>query len=359
MKKQLINSPIKKRYILLIIAVISLLIIIEGYSFYKNEEISIKKEKYNLIKGIAELKINQLTEWYSDELNDTELITLNLQQNYFISSTKNDKSARQRINKLLNEIKNLKTGFSAEQTISLVTKLEKVIISNLSFLGIAELDLTGKLQETLSHTGEWIFSHVLDAASVITSFILIPFIVFFLLKDGREFKKSFVNIVPNRYFEFTLYLFYKLNAQVGNFLRGQFIDAAIVGLMATFALWLVGLKYYFLIGLFTGIANLIPYFGPLTGAVLATILSILQTGGLQMAAYVLLAFVIIKLLDDAIVQPVVVAKSVHMNPLTVLLVILIGGKWFGILGMLLSVPVAGFLKVVFHESIKNYRRYRA
>ncbi len=260
---------------------------------------------------------------------------------------------------LLNEIKNLKTGFSAEQTISLVSKLEQIIISNLAFLGVTEIDLTGRLQETLSHTGEWIFSHVLDAASVITSFILIPFIVFFLLKDGREFKKAFINIIPNKYFEFTLYLFYKLSAQVGNFLRGQFIDAAIVGVMATLALWIVGLKYYFLIGLFTGIANLIPYFGPLTGAVLATILSIIQTGGLQMAAYVLLAFIIIKLLDDAIVQPVVVAKSVHMNPLTVLLVILIGGKWFGILGMLLSVPVAGFLKVVFNESIQNYRRYRA
>ncbi len=260
---------------------------------------------------------------------------------------------------LLNEIKNLKTGFSAEQTVSLVSKLEEIIVSNLSFLGVTELDLTGKLQETLAHAGEWIFSHVLDAASVITSFILIPFIVFFLLKDGREFKKSFINIVPNKYFEFTLYLFYKLNTQVGNFLRGQFIDAAIVGVMATLALWIVGLKYYFLIGLFTGIANLIPYFGPLTGAVLATILSIIQTGGLQMAAYVLLAFVIIKLLDDAIVQPVVVAKSVHMNPLTVLLVILIGGKWFGILGMLLSVPLTGFLKVVFHESIQNYKRYKA
>jgi len=105
MRKRPINSPIKKRYILLIIAVISLLIIIAGYSFYKNEEKSIKKEKYNLIKGIAELKINQLTERYSDELNDAELITLHLQQNYLISSRKNDQSTRQRINKLLNEIK--------------------------------------------------------------------------------------------------------------------------------------------------------------------------------------------------------------------------------------------------------------
>jgi len=59
------------------------------------------------------------------------------------------------------------------------------------------------------------------------------------------------------------------------------------------------------------------------------------------------------------VQPVIVAKSVDMNPLTVLLVILAGGKLFGILGMLLSVPIAGFIKVVLRESIINYRRYGA
>jgi predicted PurR-regulated permease PerM len=76
-----------------------------------------------------------------------------------------------------------------------------------------------------------------------------------------------------------------------------------------------------------------------------------------MALYVILAFSLIKLLDDAIVQPVIVAKSVHMHPLTVLLAVLAGGKLFGILGMLLSVPVVGFLKVVLHEGIMNYRKY--
>ncbi len=162
----------------------------------------------------------------------------------------------------------------------------------------------------------------------------------------------------NRYFEVTLYLLHKLNVQVGNFLRGQFIDATIVGLLAMFALWLVGIKYFFLIGLFTGLANLIPYFGPLAGAGLAIVLSILQTGGFEMSLYVILAFTVIKLLDDAFIQPLVVAKSVDMNPLTVLLVILIGGKLFGILGMLLSVPIAGLIKVVVRESIMNYRKYR-
>jgi len=137
------------------------------------------------------------------------------------------------------------------------------------------------------------------------------------------------------------------------------IDAIIVGIMAVFALWIIGVKYFFLIGIFAGLANLIPYFGPIVGAVLALIVSILQTGSFEKVLYVILAFTIIKLLDDAIVQPVVVARSVHMHPLTVLLAVLIGGKLFGILGMLLSVPVVGFIKVVVYEGILNYRRYRA
>ncbi len=258
---------------------------------------------------------------------------------------------------LSEEIKSLKDGFHPENTAVMISRIEELLVSNLSFLGVKDLHLLGRLQNSMARTGDWIFGHVLDAASLITSLILIPFIVFFLMKDGREFQKAFVSIMPNRYFEFTLYLFHKLNTQIGNFLRGQFIDAIIVGIFSVFAMWLVGIKYFLLVGVFTGLANLVPYFGPLTGALLAVILSVLQTGGFEMALYVILAFSLIKLLDDAIVQPVIVAKSVHMHPLTVLLAVLAGGKLFGILGMLLSVPVVGFLKVVLHEGIMNYRKY--
>ncbi len=76
-----------------------------------------------------------------------------------------------------------------------------------------------------------------------------------------------------------------------------------------------------------------------------------------MVLYVIVAFTVIKIVDDVIIQPVVVAKSVHLHPLTVLLSVMVGGKLFGIFGMLLAVPVTGFLKVVVHESIINYRRY--
>jgi putative permease len=257
------------------------------------------------------------------------------------------------------EVIALQSGFNPGKAGLMISRLENFIVANLAFLGINDLHLLSRTQAAMAKTGDWIFSHILDAASVITSLILIPFIVFFLLKDRREFKKSFVNILPNRYFEISLYLLHKLNIQFGNYLRGQLLDASIVGIMAIFALWLIGMKYIFIIGVFAGLANLIPYFGPIVGSIVAVIVSIIQTGSFHMALYVVIAFTVIKLIDDALVQPIVVAKSVHMNPLLVLLSVLVGGKLFGILGMLLSVPITGFLKVVVHESIVNYRRYRS
>lgn len=256
------------------------------------------------------------------------------------------------------QISSLQSGLHPEKAGVIVSGLEDFLVSHLSFLGVTELHLVSRLENSMASLGDWIVSHFLDAASVITSMILIPFIVFFLMKDGREFKRSFVRLMPNRYFEFTLYLLHKLNNQVGNYLRGQLIDATVVGIFSTFAMWLIGLKYFLMIGIFAGLANLVPYFGPITGAVLAVIVSVLQTGNFEQAFYVIVAFAIIKLIDDAIVQPVVVAKSVHMHPLTVLLSVLVGGKLFGILGMLLAVPVTGFLKVTAVESMRNFLRYR-
>ena len=259
---------------------------------------------------------------------------------------------------LSEEISALKSGFSSEKAELVISRFENFLISNLSFLGIKELNLLERIHGITSRIGDWMFTHILDAASIIVSIILIPFIVFFIMKDGRKFKKEFVSIVPNRYFEFSLYLLHKINIQVGNYLRGQVLDATIVGILATGALWLLGVKYFLIIGVFAGIANIIPYFGPITGATIAIIVSVLQTGDFHLASYVIVAFIMIKLVDDTIVLPTVMSKSVHISPLTVLLAIMIGGQLFGILGMLLSIPVAGFIKVIVHESITNYRRYR-
>lgn len=259
---------------------------------------------------------------------------------------------------LTDQLGAMQTGFSPEQVAVNITRLDQLISQKLSFLGIDNLDLAGKLERMLAGFSDWAVSHLLDVVSLVTHMVLIPFMVFFLLKDGREMKKQMVRLIPNRYFEFSMNLISKMDWQLGRYLRGQFLDALIFGILSICALWFLGVKYFLLIGIFAGLANLIPFLGPIAGATPAIIVSIIDTGGLALAGSVILAFVVMKLIDDSIIQPIVVARSVNMHPLLVLLAVIIGGKFFGILGMLLSVPVTGFAKVALQESIENFRRYR-
>jgi putative permease len=252
----------------------------------------------------------------------------------------------------------IQDSFKAGHAEILLQQVEQMIDTHFSALDIKDLKLSERLQALTGTAAQWIFAHILDFVSLMTNIILIPFIVFFFLKDGREFKKQIVGLMPNRYFELTLNLLYKMDMQLGNYLRGQFLDALVIGLLSTAALWALNVKYFFLFGAFAGVANLIPYLGPVAGAALAMTVSIFDTGELSLALSIGLAFVVVKLIDDVIIQPMIVARSVNMHPLVVLLAVIIGGQFFGILGMLLSVPATGFLKVATQEVSACYRRYQ-
>lgn len=170
-------------------------------------------------------------------------------------------------------------------------------------------------------------------------------------------KKALVSMMPNRYFELVLSLLYKTDQQLGGYLRGQFFDAMIIGVLSTIALWILDVPYFILIGLFAGLANMIPYVGPAAGAVAAILVVAFNGGGGQQIAFVAIAFAIVQLLDNVLVQPLVVAKSVDLHPLIIIFAVIIGGQFFGILGMLLAVPVAGMIKVLSRELYSSAKHY--
>jgi putative permease len=253
----------------------------------------------------------------------------------------------------------LQSGATTEQAAEAIRGIERSLKTNFAFLGLEDLDLLGRIGAIKQGISERIFAFLLsDSLSLIVSAVTIPFLMFFFLKDGREMKKKFVSMVPNRYFEFALDLLYKMDKQLGNYLRGQFVDAVAFGLMSIVALWILGVNYFVFLGIFAGFANLIPYVGPIAGVVPAAIVAVLGSGDLNSATPVIIAYFILKLLDDFVVAPFIVASSVEMHPVLVLIAIMIGGELFGILGMLLAVPVAGFFKVVLQEGVSTYRKYR-
>jgi putative permease len=260
---------------------------------------------------------------------------------------------------LLDQVQALQSGSASEQATRSIGRLQEIIGEKLRPLGIGDLNLMQMIQEFKGYVGQKAIDFLLqDSLSLIVKIVMIPFIMFFLLKEGREMKKSLIELVPNRYFEFSLDLLYKMDLQLGNYLRGQFIDAVVFGALATVALWVLGVKYFLFIGIFAGLANLIPFVGPIAGMLLGAVAAVLDTGDVMKGIWVVVAFIGLKLIDDFVVQPLAVGKSVDLHPMLVALAILTGGHLFGILGMLLAVPVAGFLKVVLMESIVTYRKYR-
>jgi putative permease len=258
---------------------------------------------------------------------------------------------------LAREIESLHDVLSSGRAYAMISRVETYLQGKLSFLGVQDINLADKVHTGMSNMMNWLVSHVFDVVSLFTDLIIVPFIVFFLLKDGRAFKKQFINVIPNRHFEFALNLLYKMEVQLGNYLRGQFLDALVIGILSTIALRILGIEYYFVFGAFAGLANLVPYLGPVAGASLTILVTLFKTGDLATAAYIALAFTLVKLIDDTLIQPLIVAKSVDMHPLLVLLAVIIGGKFFGILGMLLSVPAVGFMRVAIQEGMANYRKY--
>ena len=260
---------------------------------------------------------------------------------------------------LTQELEAMRTREYQDQTNVLLHRLEAFVRAKFGFLGWDKVDLTAVVQNTESKLGKSVSSYLFtDLAASIAHIVAIPFVIFFLLKDGRDMKKRVISLVPNRYFEFSLNLLHQMDRALGNFLRGQFLDGLIFGVLTTVAMWLLHVNYFLFIGCFAGLANLIPYVGPIAGASLAVLVVLATTADASQTIYVLMAFLGIKLIDDVLIQPLTVAKSVKMHPLLVLLVIIVGGRFFGVLGMLLAVPVTGFLKVGYEAGANLVRKYR-
>ncbi len=198
----------------------------------------------------------------------------------------------------------------------------------------------------------------------LTVLILAPFFAYFMLQDGRRLTRALISLVPNSLFEIALDLQYQLNEQMGGFIRARFLEAAIVGGVVWIGLQIAGFPYASLLGVFAGLTNLIPYLGPLIGAVPAILIALISEDGL-IASTMSVNLIIItsiyffaQLVDIVFIIPFVVAKIVNLHPVTVVIVIIIGSQVMGILGMMISIPIASAMKLVFQTFYRHLTESR-
>jgi predicted PurR-regulated permease PerM len=169
--------------------------------------------------------------------------------------------------------------------------------------------------------------------------ILVPFFVFFLLKDWPSVMKRAMGSVPPSYVEATISVIEEINILVGKYFRGLAADCFIIGALASAGLWLIGINYPITLGILSGVVNVIPYFGPLVGCTASSIVALMQYRSFDPLLNVVVLYLIIKLVDDLVIQPVLIGKGVHLHPMLLVITLIVGEKLFGIIGMILGVPV--------------------
>jgi len=187
---------------------------------------------------------------------------------------------------------------------------------------------------------------------------IVPFITYFVLAEGDRALKRLIERVPNKYFEMSLNVLNKIQRDLVGYLRGWILDSLIIGVLSIGGLWLIGIDYPFLIGGIAGIANLVPYLGPVVGAVPAFLVSLTQYGDFRMLVPIAVLTIAIQTIDNVVVQPLCFAKTVDMHPLTVILVLIVGNELMGVIGMLFAIPIATILKVSTVETYWGLRNYR-
>lgn len=197
-----------------------------------------------------------------------------------------------------------------------------------------------------------------SAMDIILFLILIPFLVFFVMRDGRLIKKTMIALVPNRYFEMALSIQYELDRQLRNYIKGQLLDTLIVGALSWIALRIVGMKYDFAIGWMAGFANLIPIIGSIIPSVIVVFVALLDANSLSLAIKGVIALQVVQLLDRAIVSPIVVGKSVSLHPVLVMFAIIAGGYVMGVFGMVAGVPLFSAVLVTIKILTTGFREYK-
>lgn len=186
--------------------------------------------------------------------------------------------------------------------------------------------------------------------------VLVPLLSFFFLRDGHRIMRATVALTPNRYFEMVHDLFYLVSRQMAHFIRGRLLEAFIVGVIVTAGLSITDIRYAPILGLVAGITNLVPYIGPIVGMIPGILIALIDLGmGGQfwwiVTVYILIAQVLV---DNFILIPVLISRVANLHPLWVILAIIMGGKLYGVLGMIIGVPVASIIKIAILE-IRHYR----
>ena len=223
-----------------------------------------------------------------------------------------------------------------------------------------DIDTAATLQSALDNLGSSlakattsIFTALNSIFGGLIQLMVVLVISFYLIVQENGLKKFLRSVTPAKYQPYLMQLINRTNIKIGQWFRAQLLLMLVIFALTYLGLWALGMNYVLVLALWAGLTEIIPYIGPIIGAVPAIFLAF--TVSPTMGFLVLLLYVVIQQLENNILVPTIMRKAVGLNPIVSILVILVGAKIFGIIGAVLSIPVATVVAVFLSDFFEGWR----
>jgi predicted PurR-regulated permease PerM len=187
-------------------------------------------------------------------------------------------------------------------------------------------------------------------------FVLGPVMAFYLLVDLPRLRRGAMALVPPARREEIRGLMDRIGQAVGGFFRGQLLVALFVGVASSIGLWAIGLPFWLLVGMVAGVFNLVPLVGPFIGGGLAVIIALISGEPIK-AVWAALVLLAVQQIDNHLISPNVMGRTVQLHPVVVMLALLVGASFAGLFGMLVIVPLVAVAKIIFLFMWSKYVDY--
>lgn len=226
--------------------------------------------------------------------------------------------------------------------------------SDPSFVENVQVGLNS-LSSGLSETINGLFTTTAQVFGGVFSFITILILAFYFAMEENAIKKFANSIIPQKYQSYIVDLIPRIQKKLGQWLRGQLTLSLIIFAITFIALVIAGVKYALILALLAGAFEIIPYFGPWIAGGVAVLLTFTQSP--VKALIVAIIYLIVQQLENSVIVPKVIGKSVGLNPIVVMIGILIGFKLVGVVGGLIAVPIIAAISV-FVTDVLNKRDFK-
>lgn len=187
----------------------------------------------------------------------------------------------------------------------------------------------------------------------VLSIVTVPFILFYLLKDGDKLPELFIQMLPPRMRKEARLIAKEADHQISSYIQGQILVAICIGIMVSIGFFIIGMDYALLLGVLAMFTSVVPYLGPLIAITPAVIIAIVTSP--FMIIKLAVVWTVVQLIEGKFISPQIMGKSLQIHPITIIFVLLTSGSLFGVAGVVLGIPGYAVLKVFVTHFFQLYK----